>query len=114
MKLLATTGLLRIATAKCALAATGAGSNRGALAAIRQAFRLPEAASTTTISGCRSSVSDMTGKKMARTQTIATDSIFLPCFDSIREPLQRNRHTQKAATVMASQIRLRSVSIGPF
>jgi hypothetical protein len=50
---------------------------QGALAAIRQAFRFPEAASTATVSGCKSSVREMTGNRSARTQTMATASILV-------------------------------------
>jgi hypothetical protein len=83
----------------------------GALAAIRQAFRLPEAASTATVSGCRSSVREITGNRSARTQTMATASILVLCLGFCRDTVQRNRHSQIAATVMASQTRLRIVSI---
>ena len=82
------------------------------LATRRQAFRLPEAASTATVSGCRSSVREMTGKRSARTQTMATASILVLCRGFRRDTIQRNRHSQMAATVIASQTRLRKVSIG--
>ncbi len=51
----------------------------GQLAAIRQAFRLPEAESSATVSGCRSSVREITGNRSAKTQTIATDSRRMLC-----------------------------------
>jgi len=82
-----------------------------ALAAIRQALRLPEAASTATVSGCRSSVREMTGNRSARMQTMATASILVLCLGFRRETVQRNRHSHIAATVTASQTRLSSVSI---
>src|ERR1700733_1154234 len=81
------------------------------LAAIRQAFRLPDAASTATVSGCKSSVSEMTGKRSASTQTIATASNLAPCPGEGRDAAQRNRHSQRAARVTTSQIRLRIDSI---
>jgi len=82
----------------------------GALAAIRHAFRLPEAASTAKISGCRSSVREITGNRRARTQTIATASILVLCLGFRRDKVQRYRHSQTAATETASQTRLRKVS----
>jgi hypothetical protein len=48
-----------------------------ALAAIRHAFRLPEAASTTAVSGCRSSVREITGKRRATKQTMAAPCILV-------------------------------------
>jgi hypothetical protein len=86
----------------------------GQLAAIRHAFRLPEAASTATVSGCRSSVREMTGNRRASTQTIAIDCIRMLCLGFSRDTLQRNRHSQTAAMVTSSQIRLSVVSIVYF
>jgi hypothetical protein len=101
-----------IPSAKWVLDLNVAARKWGALAAIRHAFRLPEAASATMISGCRSSVREMTGNRRARTQTMATASILVLCLGFCRDTVQRNRHSQIAATVTASQIRLRIVSIG--
>jgi hypothetical protein len=101
-----------IPTAKCFPELRVVARTCGALAAIRQAFRLPEAASTATISGCKSSVREITGKRRARIQTIATASILVLCLGFRRDTVQWNRHSQIAATVTASQTRLRSVSIG--
>ena len=83
----------------------------GELTAIRHALRLPEDASTATVSGCRSSVREMTGNRSSNTQTIATDSIRMLCRRFSRDTLQRNRHSQTAAMVTATQMRLRVVSI---
>jgi hypothetical protein len=105
-------GLEIIPSIKCVRERNAAARTGGALAAIRQAFRFPEAASTATVSGCRSSVREMTGNRRARRQTMATASILLLCLGFCREPAQRNRHSQTEATVTASQTRLRSVSIG--
>jgi hypothetical protein len=82
------------------------------LATSKQWFRLLETVSAGTISGWRSSVSEMTGKSRARTLTIATASILVLCLGFRRDTVQWNRHSQIAATVTASQTRLRSVSIG--
>jgi len=43
---------------------------------------------------------------------MATASILVLCLGFCRDTVQRNRHSQTAATVIASQTRLRSVSIG--
>ena len=87
----------------------------GALAAIRQAFRLPEAASTAMISGCKSSVREITGNRRARAQTIATASIFVLCRGSRRDKVQRYRHSQTAPKDTTSQAILSSASnIGSF
>jgi hypothetical protein len=112
VKLTPAKGLEIMPTAKRVPELTVAARTWGALAAIRQAFRLPEAASTATVSGCRSSVREMTGNRRDRTQTIATASILVLCRGSRRDTVQRNRHSQIAATVTASQTRLRIVSIG--
>jgi hypothetical protein len=104
-------GLEIVPTARCVPGLRVVARTWGALAAIRQAFRLPEAASTATISGCRSSVSEMTGNRRARTQTIATASILVLCLGYCLDTVQRNLHSQIAATVTASQTRLRIVSI---
>jgi hypothetical protein len=101
-----------IPTAKCVPVLRVVAPIWGAQAAIRQAFRLPEAASTATISGCKSSVREMTGNRRARKQTIETASILVLCLGFCRETVQRNRHRQTAATVTTSQTRLRIVSIG--
>jgi len=53
----------------------------------------------------------MTGNNKAKTQTIATISVRELCLGFCRDTLQRNRHSQIAATVTASQIRFRIVSI---
>lgn len=107
-------GLGMIPKAQCALEPIVEAPTCGALVASRHAFRLPEAASITRISGCRSSVREMTGNRRARTQTMATASILLLCLGFCRDTVQRNRHSQIAAKVMASQIRLRIVSIGSW
>jgi hypothetical protein len=112
-KLTAAKGLGMIPTARCAPELDVAARTWGALAAIRHAFRLPEAASTATVSGCRSSVREMTGNRRARTQTMATASILVLCLGFRRDVVQRNRQSQIAATVTASQTRLRKVSISP-
>jgi hypothetical protein len=110
-KLTAAKGLGMIPIARCAPELDVAARTWGALAAIRHAFRLPEAASTATVSGCRSSVREMTGNRRARTQTMATASIRVLCLGFRRDVVQRNCHSQIAATVTASQTRLRKVSI---
>lgn len=69
-----------IPTAKCVPACSVAARTCGALAAIRQALRLPEAASTATVSGCKSSVREITGNRRATTQSMATASILGLCF----------------------------------
>jgi len=43
---------------------------------------------------------------------MATDSILALCLGFSRDTIQRNRHSQMAATVIASQRTLRKVSIG--
>ena len=43
---------------------------------------------------------------------MATASILALCLGFSRDTIQRNRHSQIAATVTASQTRLRKVSIG--
>jgi len=43
---------------------------------------------------------------------MATASILVLCRGFRRDTIQRNRHSQMAATVIASQTRLRKVSIG--
>ena len=111
VRLIAEKGLEIIPIAKCAPELIVAARTWGALAAIRHAFRLPEAASTATVSGCRSSVREMTGNRRARTQTMATASVLELCLGFRRDPIQWNRHSQIAATVTASQTRLRKVSI---
>jgi hypothetical protein len=111
-KSIAAKGLDNVPNAQRVPGLTVAARTWGALAAIRQAFRLPEAASTATVSGCRSSVREMTGNRRARTQTIATASILVLCLGLRRDTVQRNRHSHIAATVTASQARLRVVSIG--
>jgi hypothetical protein len=111
--LIAAKGLEIIPGAECAPEFSVAARTWGALAAIRHAFRLPEAASTATVSGCRSSVREMTGNRRARTQTMATASIFVLCLGFRRDAVQRNRQSQTAATVTTSQTRLRKVSISP-
>jgi hypothetical protein len=111
IKLPATNGLEIIPRAQWIPEPIVAARTWGALAAIRHAFRLPEAASTATVSGCRSSVREITGNRRARTLTIATASILVLCPGCRRDTLQRNRHSQIAVTVTASQTRLRKVSI---
>jgi hypothetical protein len=113
VKLNAAKGLEVIPSAMCAPELSVAARTWGALAAIRHAFRLPDAASTATVSGCRSSVSEMTGNRRARTQTMATASIRVLCLGFRRDAVQRNRQSQIAAMVTASQTRLRKVSISP-
>ena len=107
----ASKGLEIIPTVKCFPNLMVTFRTCGWLAAIRHAFRLPEDASTATVSGCRSSVREMTGKRSAKTQTIAIDSIRKLCLRFSRDTLQRNRHSQTAAMVTATQMRLRIVSI---
>lgn len=104
-------GLGMIPNVQCALEPRVEAPTWGALIASRHAFRLPEAASTTRISGCRSSVREMTGNRSARTQTMATASILLVCVGFCRDTVQRNRHSQITARVIASQTRLRRVSM---
>lgn len=100
-----------VPNAKCGHELNVAARTKGALAAIKQAFRLPEAASTAIVSGCRSSVRDITGNRRARTQTMAAASILVLCDGLCLEAAQRHRHSHIAATVTASQTRLRIVSI---
>ena len=69
-----------IPTINCVPEPTVADRTWEALAAIRQALRLPEAASTATVSGCRSSVREMTGNRRAKKQTMAAASILVLCF----------------------------------
>ena len=111
VKSTAAKGLEIVPSAKCIAELNVAARTCGALAAIRQAFRLPEAASTATVSGCKSSVSEMTGNRSANTQTMATASILVLCVGFRRDVAQRHRHSQIAATVTASHTRLRIVSI---
>src|SRR5271169_2663383 len=113
-KLTAAKGLEIIPIARCAPELKVAVQTWGALAAIRHAFRLPEAASTATVSGCKSSVREMTGNRRARAQTMATASILVLYLRFRRDTVQRNRHSQIAATVTASQTRLRIVSMGSY
>lgn len=107
-------GIEIMASIKCDPGLKVAVRDWGALAAIKQAFRLPEAASTATVSGCKSSVREMTGKRSARTQTMATASILVLWLGFRRDAAQRNRQSQIAATVTASQTRLRIVSIDSY
>jgi hypothetical protein len=109
--LIAKNGLEIIPTAKCVPELTAVDRTWGELAAIRHAFRLPEAASTATVSGCRSSVREMTGNRRAKAQTMATASILVLCLGFRRDVVQRNRHSQTATTVTTSHTRLRKVSI---
>ena len=96
---------------RCVIGLWVAAFTCGALAAIRQAFRLPDAASTAMVSGCKSSVREMTGNSSARMQTIAAASIVVLWRGFLRETIHRNRHSQTAARVIASQTRFRKVSI---
>ena len=77
----------------------------------RQAFRFPEEASTATISGCKSSVREITGNKSARAQTIATVSRKTRARGFRRDTSQRNRQSHSAASVMISHNKLRIVSV---
>jgi hypothetical protein len=104
-------GLGMIPKAQCALEPIVEAPTWGTLVASRHAFRLPEAASTTRISGCRSSVREMTGNRRATKQTMATASILLLCLGFCRDTVQRNRHSQITARVTANQTRLRRVSM---
>jgi hypothetical protein len=104
-------GLGMIPKAQCALDPMVEAPTWGTLVARRHAFRLPEAASTTRISGCRSSVREMTGNRSATKHTMATASILLLCLGFCRDTVQRNRHSQITARVTASQTRLRRVSM---
>jgi len=45
---------------------------------------------------------------------MATASILVLCRGFRRDTIQRNRHSQMAATVIASQRTLRKVSIGSY
>lgn len=76
-KCTAAKGLEIVPGAECAPEFNVAARTWEALAAMRHAFRLPEAASTTAVSGCRSSVREMTGNRRARKQTMAAASILV-------------------------------------
>jgi hypothetical protein len=86
---------------------------RVAPATMRQQFRFPEEASTATISGCKSSVREITGNKSARAQTIATVSRKTRARGFRRDTNQRKRQSQRAASVTINQSKLRIVSIIP-
>src|ERR1035437_3819403 len=82
-----------------------------AWATSKQCIRLLETVSAGTISGCKSSVSEITGNNRASRQTMAIVSCRTLRCESWREAAQRNRHIQSAASVTPSQTRLRIVSI---
>jgi hypothetical protein len=84
---------------------------RVAPATIRQAFRFPDDASTATISGCKSSVREITGNNSASVHPIATDSRKTRARGFGRDTSQRKRQIQRAASARTSQSKLRSVSI---
>jgi hypothetical protein len=73
--------------------------------------RLPEALSTTAISGCKSSESEMTGNNRASRQSMAIASCCTLWRGFRREAAQRNRHSQSAPSVTPSHTKLRIVSI---
>jgi hypothetical protein len=54
----------------------------------------------------------MTGNRRAKTQTMTTASSLVLCLRFRGDTVQRNRQSQIAAQVTASQTRLRIVSIG--
>jgi hypothetical protein len=88
-------------------------SVRVAPATIRQAFRFPDDASTATISGCKSSVREITGNNSASVHPIAIDSRKTRARGFGRDASQRKRHIHRAASARSSQSKLSSVSIVP-
>jgi hypothetical protein len=83
----------------------------GVPATRRDEFFLPPTESTTMISGCRSSVREITGNSKDMKQMSATACNLMVCCASRRDAAQRNRHSQMTANATASQVRLRIVSI---
>ena len=80
-------------------------------ATMTHAFRFPDEASTATISGCKSSVSEITGNKTAKAHPIATTSRKTRARGFRRDTSHRKRHSQRAAKVTINQSKLRNVSI---
>lgn len=110
MKSIGASGFWSRAIAECALGDLVVWWLCASCATTRQC-RLPEALSTTAVSGCRSSVREMTGNRSARAQIIAPTSMVMLFRGFRRDTDQRNRHSQIVASVIPSQTRFRLVSI---